>query len=118
MTCRPNVVVAVPAHDEESTIGGTLEHVLAAAAHALQRQVVTEVTVVVTAHRCSDRTAAVARSVLESATGDVLGMVVEEAALDTIGGVRDRGVRHGLALLDEELRHTWVLSTDADTLVP
>jgi hypothetical protein len=118
MRYRPSVVVAVPAHDEESTIGRTLEHVLEAAADALRRRVVTRVGVVVTAHRCSDATAAVARSVLGLAGGTVLGVVVEEPALDTIGGVRDRAARHGLALLDQDPRHTWVLSTDADTLVP
>src|SRR5689334_1986461 len=106
------VVVVLPAHDEEATIGRTLVSVARALSHARRAGVVTRATVQVVAHRCRDRTAAVARASLGGG-----GAVLVDDASTRVGRVRDLGVRLALARLGGD-GGTWVLSTDADTTVP
>jgi glycosyltransferase involved in cell wall biosynthesis len=93
------VGIVVPARDEEERIGACLRSVHAAVARAGVRAVVC-----VVADRCTDRTA-------ECAAG--LADVLRAAEPRTIGEVRNVGARH-------VLRHgvTWLLGTDADSVVP
>ncbi len=67
------------------------------------------------AHRCTDDTARRARTGLRLVRG---AAVVVDDTSSTIGAVRDRGARDGLAHLRSALTSTWVFSTDADTRVP
>lgn len=69
-----------------------------------------EVTVVVTADRCADGTAAVARGA---------GAHVVEIDAGSVGAARRAGVAEGVRLLGGPAAwRTWVASTDADTVVP
>lgn len=103
MTWRVGVVV--PARDEEARIGACLEAVAAAVRRAGR-----PTAVCVVADRCRDRTAEVARA----AGVDVL---VNDRPL-TIGDVRNLGFRRVTARLGGVTERTWLLGTDADTVVP
>ena len=108
------VVVAVPARDEADGIGHTLTRVRQAIDHARTLGLLDDATVEVIAHRCTDATAARAWEVLGPAQA---GRVVLDVYSTTVGEVRDRAARRGLAHLSTPLRQSWVLSTDADTTV-
>ncbi|NUR06506.1 MAG: glycosyltransferase [Nocardioidaceae bacterium] len=111
-----DVVVVVPAHDEEERVATTVLDVRRALAHARRLGEVRRSRVVVVAHRCTDRTAVRAAGALAT-DGEVL--VDERAA--TVGEVRDHGVRVALARVGADggdPAATWVLCTDADTRVP
>lgn len=111
----PSVVVAVPAHDEAGTIARCVEALISAARFAKQASAVKHVVVVIAAHRCSDDTARLAAAAMEgSQDGSVIAV---DARLD-VGAVRDLAVRLGLSRLPGVPREQWVLSTDADTVVP
>jgi hypothetical protein len=74
-------------------------------------------TVVLVAHRCTDATAAVARQVLGAH-----GHVITDDS-DHVAGARRAGATHAFTQLlrrrpDLNPRATWLLSTDADTVVP
>ena len=112
---RPAVVVVVPAHDEGAMICRTVHALTAAIRQARRRRVVGEVSLEVAAHRCADDTAARARSCLQLVRW---AEVVEDNDSATIGQVRDLGARRGLARVTTDPNQSWVLSTDADTLVP
>jgi len=72
--------------------------------------------VVVVAHRCSDESIAEARSVVGPELPGVVLVFDHEA---DVGHVRDTGARVGLALLRAApAEATWILCTDADTVVP
>jgi hypothetical protein len=107
-----NVVVAIPARDEERTVGRTVLDVRRALRVARGLAYVRHATVEVVAHRCRDATAAVA----ERALGRD-GQVTRDETSWWVGQVRDVGVRRGLAMLGGRPEDTWVLSTDADTRV-
>jgi hypothetical protein len=111
---RPNIVIGVPARDEAELLPACLASLDRTTRHARSHDLVAEVSVVVGAHRCLDATAMVARTALQRlpASTDVLR---EDEAV-SVGTVRDRVVRRGLALVGDA-RPTWVLSTDADTVV-
>ncbi len=82
--------------------------------HAQKRGLVTAVKVVVVAHQCTDETADIARAVVgRHLDGDVV--VLDDDAW--VGHVRDLGVRVGLESLPPSTAPTWILSTDADTVV-
>ncbi len=106
------VVVVIPARDEEDHIGSTVGHVRHALRHARDQGLLAAATIEVVAHRCGDGTAAAARHALGED-----GEVTDDAVSATVGEVRARGVRHGLARLGAPPSTTWVLSTDADTSV-
>lgn len=108
------VVVTVPARDEADGIGQTLTRVRQAVQYARARGLLDAATVEVTAHRCTDATATRAWEVLGPGRA---GRVVLDADSATVGAVRDRAARRGLAHLSTPLVRTWVLSTDADTTV-
>ncbi len=103
---RPwRVGVVIPAKDEEDRIEACLASVAAAVEYAECRAVVC-----VVADRCTDTTAERARA----AEVDVL---VNHPAR-AIGDVRNIGFRHVVGRLGAAIEQTWLLSTDADTLVP
>lgn len=102
------VGVVIPARDEESLIGGCLQAVQRSLEHIGVRA---EVCVI--ADRCSDATAAIAGGSLSGVR------VMETSVRRTLGEIRDLGARHLLEALREfDPKSVWLLSTDADTLVP
>lgn len=109
------VLVAVPARDEERSVEPTLVALHRAVATARTHGWLTEARVHVVAHRCADETAARARAFFARHGG---GQVTEDHDSGTVGAVRDRAVRAVLPALHDPADRTWVLSTDADTLVP
>ena len=104
MTWRVGIVV--PARDEEERIGACLAAVTAAVA----RSGCPAFTCVV-ADRCTDSTAERARA----AGADV---VLVNDLPRRVADVRNIGFRHVGGRLGAVAERTWLLSTDADTLVP
>lgn len=117
MTAPVDVLVVVPARDEEDSVVRCLDSVVAAACEALGRGTVGRVRVAVGAHRCQDRTAERAAEVLRRSGLEHL--VLDDRDSDTVGAVRSRLVSAATTAeppLDPA--RTWVLSTDADSAVP
>ena len=110
-----DVVVAIPARDEQHTVARTVRDVRRALQVARGLTYVRHATIEVVAHRCSDATAVVAVPAERAVGGD--GEVDLDETSWCVGQVRDRGVRRALARLGGPLDDTWVLSTDADTRV-
>jgi hypothetical protein len=108
------VLVAIPAHDEEAEIAGCLEHV--ARAVRLASSTYGPVTVAVAAHRCTDDTFGTASAALSDLPGRHL--VVRDEVSHTVGAVRARLVAGWASRHQPEPGRTWVLSTDADSHVP
>ncbi|WP_392468722.1 glycosyltransferase [Arsenicicoccus cauae] len=108
----PRLLVVVPAHDEERRLPACLTAVAAALERWGGRA-----EVVVNAHRCTDGTARMARATLRPG-GPLSGLVVEDDTSATVGGVRDRAVRAALDRWSPDPCSTWLLSTDADSVVP
>lgn len=105
------VGVVVPARDENHTIVACVDAVLAAFAW-LPANV--QPVLCVVADRCTDDTA----ELVERRASPAVRMVRTNAPL-TIGEIRAVGFRVVTALLRAHRPwHTWLLSTDADTLVP
>jgi hypothetical protein len=105
------MVAVVPARDEEGSLAGCLTALLASAGAAG-----VPAGVVVVAHRCTDATAAVARRLLRPGAG----LVVQDDS-PTVATARAAGAAAALGhatLLGATPARTWLLSTDADTLVP
>jgi cellulose synthase/poly-beta-1,6-N-acetylglucosamine synthase-like glycosyltransferase len=102
------LIVVIPAHDEQELVAACLRSVQAAVAVAGLPCVI-----VLVAHRCSDATEQIARAVL--AEGGGLVLVNHSRSVAT---ARSAGVAHGLAVSSHAPEHTWILSTDADTVVP
>jgi hypothetical protein len=109
------ILVAVPAHDEQQLLGRALEAVLHSAAH-VRRQRPVRVVVGVAAHRCNDDTFSVATTALARADG-IEAVVVQDQSSRSVGEVRHRLVSR-LAGRQLPPSATWVLSTDADSVVP
>lgn len=103
------VGVVVPARDEGESIEACVRGVLAAL-RRLPEDVQPALCVV--ADRCTDDTADVA----SAAVFGWPARVVANGADATIGEIRDLGVRH-LGLAGHRPAETWLLSTDADTVV-
>ncbi|RPK69248.1 Glycosyl transferase family 2 [Streptomyces sp. ADI96-02] len=101
------IAVVVPAHDEEALLPAALAAIARAARHAdLDR---TRVLTVVVADDCRDRTAAAARRA---------GALVVTTDCRNPGRARDVGVRHALARLPVRRSAPWIVTTDADSVVP
>lgn len=105
--------MVIPAHDEAETIGACIASIRRSLADAAC--VAASITVV--ADRCRDRTVAAARTAL-----DAHGTVIS-ATVGNVGAARGLGTGRVLEDLRRRrsgLRHerTWLLATDADTLVP
>lgn len=116
---RPvDVLVALPAHDEQASIGDCLASVGRAVTRAQQAGVVRRARIAVAAHRCSDDTAERARVTLAGWPG-VESLVRPDEMVLPVGSVRTRLIDAAVAL-DPPLSgpDTWVFNTDADTLVP
>lgn len=121
MTAPVDVLVAVPARDEEDSIVPCLDAVVSAVRESLASGAVGRVRISVGAHRCRDRTAERATSLLRASGLEHL--VLDDRVSDTVGAVRSRLVTAGMTAamttgppLDPA--RTWVLSTDADSVVP
>ncbi len=113
-----HVAVVVPARDEAANIVGCLLAVRASLAAAVHAGAVDGVTVAVVAHRCADHTATLARTTLVGIPHDV----VEDDGSTTVGEVRRLGVEVALARLQvgsglAAAERTWILNTDADSIV-
>lgn len=111
-----DVLVAIPAHDEARTIGGCLDAVAVALDHARRVGAVGRARVAVAAHRCRDDTATLARDHLEGRSG-IEVVVLEEPAELRVGALRGRLIAHALAAPPALAGDSWILSTDADTIV-
>lgn len=141
----PGVIVAVPAHDEQDLLPACLGHVLTALDRAQSTGSIGPAVIAVAAHRCTDRTAEVARRALgldgsggphgRPAAGAVVAagveagvaaVVLEDEASATIAEVRRVAVQAGARRLGREGGHgagrgaqgTWIFNTDADSQVP
>jgi glycosyltransferase involved in cell wall biosynthesis len=111
MPSSPAVVVVVPARDEVRRIPVALD----AIATALERTTPGDRLVVVVDDDSTDGTGAAARAALAGRDVDHLVLRVRETG---VGRTRQAGVDHVVRHLDPDPRRTWVLSTDADTVVP
>ncbi len=113
-----DVLVAVPAHDEVDRIGTCLRSVVSALHAAQVAALVGRARIAVGAHRCRDDTAAVAaRAIRETGWPDAIVVELDDDL--PVGLVRTRLARH--AVLAEpalEPDRLWLLSTDADSVVP
>ncbi len=108
-------VITVPAHDEADLIGECLDSVITATA-----TLSVPVAVVLSAHRCTDDTEAIARERLSRLRGLAEGLVVRVGS-GTVATARSAGTMSGLCLLTAygvPFERTWLLSTDADSRVP
>ncbi|WP_313823187.1 glycosyltransferase family 2 protein [Citricoccus sp.] len=112
-----DIIVAIPAHDEELLLPGCLDHVAAAVTWARAIGAVDRAVIAVAAHRCADRTAQVARARLTDAEPDVEWIVIEDRASATVAEVRRTAVDAAVPLLGQS-SSAWLFNTDADSLVP
>ncbi|MFJ1596149.1 glycosyltransferase [Streptomyces sp. NPDC088261] len=99
--------VVVPAHNEAGHLAATLSSIGTAALHH-DLAGVTVLTVVV-ADDCTDGTAAAARG---------FGALVVEVSRRNVGAARAAGVAEALDRLRAHGDGVWIVTTDADTLVP
>lgn len=111
-----DVLVVVPAHDEEQRIEACLDSVIAAVDRARSHGVVDEALLGVAAHRCADGTVARATRLLEQRA--VAGAVWQDTTSTTVGEVRHRAVRRLSAQRARSARPAWLFNTDADSTVP
>lgn len=115
-----DVVVAIPAHNEEEFLPDCLDAVLTALTHARDVGLLRDAVISVVAHHCTDATSTVAREILGmdgASTGSVRGIVAEDGYAATIADVRRLAVDAGLPHVRRG-QDTWVFSTDADSLPP
>ncbi|CAN5835670.1 glycosyltransferase family 2 protein [soil metagenome] len=104
---RWSVVVVVPAHDEAALLPRCLASIAAASAEVGDRALVR---VFVVADACTDATGAVAWA---------HGAEVVEVDHRNVGTARASGVAAALGASSmAPAQHTWLASTDADTVVP
>jgi len=106
---RRQIVVAVPARNESSTVAACIESIDLAARHVRN-----EVTVVLAADSCTDDTARIAESVEVTACR----LSVIEGTWGSAGATRAAAVNHGLSPLGGAAPAAWIANTDADCAVP
>lgn len=112
-TRRFDVVVVVPARNEEELIGACLTSVVNASRRAAK--MIDRVAIVAVTDGCTDRTGDVAQSVLSAFPL----WSVTECDLGNVALVRSLGVQVGRTLLGSARSdRIWLASTDADTKVP
>ncbi len=110
MRATHNVVVAIPARDEEVLLGGCLTSVLAATRTLRRLRPEIQTRIVVALDGCTDGSARVVE-----ATGAQMVILNGHG----VGATRDAAVVHGLTALHSPAEsHTWLACTDADTVVP
>ncbi|WP_158604477.1 glycosyltransferase [Nocardioides mangrovicus] len=110
------MVVAVPAQDEAATIETCLQHVMRAAARAVEHAHA-DVVVAVAAHRCRDATEQLSRDLLgRAAYPGVRGLVFADHDATTVGEVRARLIERVAAEVPMRV-DTWIFNTDADSAV-
>ncbi len=121
-----DVVVVIPARDEEALVAASIEAVGTAAARCAE----VPVGLVLVLDRCADATPVVARRAAERFVRGGAGAGAERwlevldlpllgsAAASGVGVARHRGVRGIRGARSVDAARTWVASTDADTTVP
>ncbi len=113
-----DVLVAVPARDEEHRVARCLDSVAASLRHARAGGVVRRAAVAVAVHRSSDGTG-LAVEEWRTAMPDVEVFRHADDEATTVGEVRHRLVSAACRTLGiKAARDTWVFSTDADSVVP
>lgn len=112
---RADVLVSIPAHNEADLLPCCLDSVLAAIAHSRAQGAVQRATIVVAAHRCSDRTEELAQQRLTGAP--VESIVLRDTTSTTIADVRRTAVEAALPP-PKATAVTWLFNTDADSQVP
>ncbi|MDN5763762.1 MAG: hypothetical protein L0H41_15775, partial [Microlunatus sp.] len=117
MTGPLDVLVAIPAHDEQESIGRCLDSVRAAVIIAQQAGVVGRARLAVAAHRCVDETVARVRQWLVEHPGTD-GLLVEDVDLKPVGAVRTELITTAMSAEPVLSPGCWILSTDADSIVP
>ncbi|MGA8047375.1 MAG: glycosyltransferase family A protein [Dermatophilaceae bacterium] len=104
-----DVIVAIPAQDEEALLGSCLDSVTAALTRLRRRRAGTRTTVVVALDGCSDGSALIA------ATHGALMVELDGVG---VGLARDAAIETGLMALGRPTPETtWIACTDADTVV-
>lgn len=112
-----DIVVAIPAHDEQEWIIRCLDAVLNALTVARRSGAVARARVAVAAHRCSDATVPRVRRWLTDHP-EVDGLLVEDTAIKPVGAVRTGLITDAMTAAPALRPGSWILSTDADTVVP
>ena len=113
-----DVLVAVPARDEEQRVVSCLDSVAVALRRARAHGTVDRAAVAVAVHRSTDRTAQVVAEAL-AAWPDLETFCHADDDSTTVGGVRGRLVAGACEALDlAPAPHRWLFSTDADSVVP
>ncbi len=108
-----NVIVVIPARNEEDRIADCLRSIVRAVKYA--SGVVDRLAIVVVADTCTDQTSEVARSILDARATSI----VVECELGNVALVRTLGVEVGRNFLaTAQPERTWIANTDADTTVP
>ena len=110
---RFDIVVVIPARNEEERIEACLRSVLIASERVAG--VARRIAIVVVADSCTDQTVQVARATLGSRSYST----VVTCDFENVARTRAHGVVAGLSIL-ETVRpsRTWLANTDADTTVP
>ncbi|MDQ2849050.1 MAG: glycosyltransferase family 2 protein [Actinomycetota bacterium] len=116
-----DIIVAVPAHDEQHRIAACVASVVRSVETAVQAGMVGRALVTVSAHRCLDATSSVAEVALASGTAAFPEVVQTAVLIDdashTVGDVRARMIAAALRQLPAG-PDCWLFSTDADSVVP
>lgn len=116
-TTATDILIAITAHDEATTIGRCLDSVVAAVSRAQDTGVIRRARIAVAAHRCSDDTVEQALDHLGGLSG-IETLVHPEIAVLRVGAVRSRLIAYAVAVPPVLPRDCWIFSTDADTVVP
>ena len=113
-----NVIVVVPAHDEDDRIADCIRSVFRSLEDIAGRLL--QACVVIVADKCSDATAATARMVVDTTPrSSAVAAHVVEVEYGNVGTARAVGVSFAEQTLGPVDRsRTWLANTDADTVVP
>lgn len=115
---RPvDVLVPIPAHDEEDAIENCVNSVIAALRAAQAKGWVARARIAVAAHRCTDATSLRSQRIL-AGHPDLDGGVCEDAFASTVGEVRHALISATMRSWPGPPCRVWIFSTDADSIVP